>query len=269
MRRSGQVTLLAVLIGVLGLTIGLSVASRSLSDLRSATNVDIGTKALAAAEAGVEYGLNQINLIGAAAATGAETELADDASKPLGGLTSGIKSVKVKISAPRLNAIVSDGIVEQDDVFQADFSSGSNVIPEVNVGWTGNAEGIEVSFLDSAYNIKRFAYSKSGLLGGSGFESLSGPTLLCNGENGYLSSDINIANPILLRVKPIKGKADKIVVCPSGGSGTFPPQKYVVESTAVTENGTTKKVSVSRDISGKLPGIFDNVLYSGGSIIKN
>ncbi len=59
--RKGQVTILALLIGLMGLTIGLSMASRSLSDFHQVTIVDQGTKALAAAEAGLQYALNQLN----------------------------------------------------------------------------------------------------------------------------------------------------------------------------------------------------------------
>lgn len=52
--RQGQITLLVLLLGVLGLTVGLSGVSRSLQDAKQATQVNSGTRALAMAEAAVE-----------------------------------------------------------------------------------------------------------------------------------------------------------------------------------------------------------------------
>src|SRR3989344_601354 len=59
--RRGQVTVLILLLALLGLTGALSVASRSLSDLRQVSQVETGTKALAAAEAGLQKTLGDLN----------------------------------------------------------------------------------------------------------------------------------------------------------------------------------------------------------------
>ncbi len=57
---SGQVFLIAVLILVIGLTVGLSVASRSVTNLKSSLEEENSQRAFAAAEAGVEKALKGV-----------------------------------------------------------------------------------------------------------------------------------------------------------------------------------------------------------------
>lgn len=263
-RQRGQITLLAVILGVLGLTLGLSVASRSLSDLRQASTVDFGTKALAAAESGVEYGLAQISLNPNFPAN--QLELVYNAGL-LGNLTQiGIETLKLDVSRPVTGFARSDGVVAKDDVFQVDFTAAAPTADLV-VYWTG-APGVEIAALyGPAYTISRYAYRQNGQLGSSNFTGVAGGSG-CDGENydGVTSSvprQSGVNSMLLLRVKPVGGPGE---ICVSGG--TIPSQYYEVTATATTTNGTVKKVRVRRDVSGTLPGIFDNVLYSGGSISK-
>lgn len=263
-RQKGQVTLLAVILGVLGLTLGLSVASRSLSDLRQASTVDFGTKALAAAEAGVEYGLAQIAANANFSVT--QQELVDLIDGPLKDLANiGIKTLKLDVSRPVAGFARSNGVVAKDDVFQVDFSSGSPP-QRFDIFWT-DADGIEVAALSTTYAVSRFAYKRSGSAVAASFDPAAGCDPVCDAFPAGSCSRVDTGgtNTLLLRIKPVQSQAE-ILVCPVGG--TIPSQYYEVTATATTRNGTVKKVRVRRDVSGTLPGIFDNVLYSGGSISK-
>lgn len=262
--RRGQITLLAVILGVLGLTLGLSVASRSLSDLRQASTVDFGTKALAAAEAGVEYGLNLININGAAAVNCVFT--------PVPGVTFpaslGISSLTYEICQSGNNFAQSLGVVARDDVFQVDFTGAASPT-SFDVWWT-DADGIEISALSTTYNVSRYAYRHPSSSVATSFDMAPGCGSFCGdvtfpSSNRYCGRVNTGPDVLLLRVKPIENPGN-VLVCPVGG--VIPPQYYNVTANAVTTNGTTKVVTVRRDISGTLPGIFDNVLYSGGSISK-
>lgn len=260
-RQRGQTTLLAVILGVLGLTLGLSVASRSLSDLRQASTVDFGTKALAAAEAGVEYGLAQIAANANFSVT--QQELVPGVLEDLTQI--GIKTLKLDVSRPVTGFARSDGAVAKDDVFQVDFSSGSPP-QRFDIFWT-DADGIEVAALSTTYAVSRFAYKRSGSAVAASFDPAAGCDPVCDAFPAGSCSRVDTGgtNTLLLRIKPVQSQAE-ILVCPVGG--TIPSQYYEVTATAKTLNGTVKKVRVRRDVSGTLPGIFDNVLYSGGSISK-
>src|SRR3989344_2066165 len=56
-RQKGQVLLIVVLVMIVALTVGLSLISRSVTNLRTSTEEAESQKALAAAEAGVEQAL--------------------------------------------------------------------------------------------------------------------------------------------------------------------------------------------------------------------
>ncbi len=270
--KKGQVTLLAVILGVLGLTLGLSVASRSLSDLKQASTVDFGTKALAAAEAAAEYGLNQISL----------GTVPNNCNTPTNLLSlfpsgSGIKTLNYAVCLSDDTFARSDGVILKDDAFQVDFT-GSSFTGGLTVSWKAPAEAVQINALYSTggvYSISRYAFrNDAATLTGSNFDSNTakvngGACDLTFTGAAFRSPTITVpagSTLVLLRVTPIKGNSD-ILVCPTGAS--IPPQYYKVVATAETTNGTKKKVSVRRNVSGNLPGVFDNVLFSGGNITKN
>src|SRR3989339_1593452 len=58
-RQKGQVLLIVVLVMIVALTVGLSLISRSITNLRTSTQEAESQKALAAAEAGVEQALEK------------------------------------------------------------------------------------------------------------------------------------------------------------------------------------------------------------------
>lgn len=276
--KKGQITLLAVILGVLGLTLGLSVASRSLSDLRQASTVDFGTKALAAAEAGAEYGLNQLAVNPAVAITNPcdssdGTELTTGANSLVFGDELGIESLKYKICQSTGSFARNQTEVPQDEVYQVDFSAAAPT-QSLGIFWKGDANGIVVSALYRDYTVNRYAFQAGSALGASSnFQSVGNSGTPCDTFTPIKGNTSSSAIPqfsgaasntlLLLRVMPVGGSAD-ILVC----GGTFPAQYYEVISRAETTNGTIKRIKVTRDVSGTMPAIFDNVLYSGGDIIK-
>ncbi|MBI5620098.1 hypothetical protein HY950_04005 [Candidatus Gottesmanbacteria bacterium] len=56
-RRAGQVVLILVLVTIVGLTIGLSLVSRTVTDIRISSQIEQSNRAFSAAEAGVESAL--------------------------------------------------------------------------------------------------------------------------------------------------------------------------------------------------------------------
>lgn len=260
--KRGQITLVAVVLGVVGLTLGLAVASRSLSDLRQASTVDFGTKALAAAESAAEYALSQINSQGALAANcgNPRTDLLTTLNF---GTALNIQGLEYEICLTPATAQT----IAQDGVYQVDFgSAGTSTAPLVY--WSA-APGVEVvAVYANQYKVTRYAYRTGSNLSNSGFTPAASGS--CSSVNGFVSDAIPAVdtgnNLILLRVKPIAGPGT-IIVCANGSP--IGNQQYQVTAKATTKNGLVKRVRVTRDVSGVLPGVFDNVLYSGGNITKN
>lgn len=272
--KSGQITLLAILLGVLGLTVGLSVASRSLSDLKQASYVDFGTKALAAAEAGAEFGLYQVSLTPAIINCGSPEDLVLNNTLPdLNTDVLNIKSVVEETCFDGNKFIKKD--VAQDDVVQANMTS-QNQNNNYYVLWQETAKAVEVTVLYSDYSIKRYAYN-SGVPSASpwttdNFVNANGPTGVSNCPAGldYQSGTLPALNgssfAIQVRVRPLGGPST-IQICADGPNGVE-PQSFIVTSTATTENGVAKKIQVTKDINGTLPSVFDNVIFSGGDLTK-
>ncbi len=275
--REGQVALVALLLGILGLTVGLSVVSRSLSDLKQASTVDIGTKALAAADAGAEYGLYKLNQNGSAAincATSLPNLVTTGSPPPLAKLASlQISSVTDEICYDNAAAGVDIGRL-QDDVFQVNFDPTAPP-GKIDVLWN-NSPSVEISALYSDYSVKRYAYGVSGTNNFSA--GVNNPSCYnwcgasriananCVGASSPIAGTNGAANLSLLRIKPIGGNSD-LQVCLQSGSA-IPAQSYTVTAIATTTNNTVKKVKITRDISGTMPAAFDNVIFSSGSISK-
>lgn len=276
--KKGQVTLLAVILAVLGLTLGLSVASRSLSDLRQASTVDFGLKALAAAESGVEFGLSRLTLNGSLAincGTSYDLVANNDITFPP---ELGISSLTYEICESGDTFAKSNGAVNKDDVFQVNFPGYTG---NVSVYLIGDVEGVQINSLSlngGVYSVSRFAYKNGASLPGSNFSPALAWSPSCDptfdalsGSAKFRADSVSLTNAVLLRVTPLGGltgaKAN-VLVCPNAPSPVIPPQYYDVTATATTANGTIKKVTVKRNIAGTLPGIFDSVLFSGGDINK-
>src|SRR3989338_6979057 len=69
-RKSGQILILILLIVVVALAVGLSVASRNITNLRTSTQAEHSQRALSAAEGGVEDVLSRLNYVAQYITTG-------------------------------------------------------------------------------------------------------------------------------------------------------------------------------------------------------
>jgi hypothetical protein len=280
--RAGQVTLLALLLGVLGLTVGLSVASRSLSDLKQASYVDFGTKALAAAEAGAEYGLywqslNPNDNSKCSSLGGVPLDVKAITSSASWNLLN-IKSIFVDV-CPDPNVFLSKD-VGSDDVLQANMT-GLNGNSSYSVLWQNGpatAQAMEVTVLYLDYSIKRYAYNSQSASGapwtGNNFltagtppaSSASCPTAGLGNVSGAIpATNGGGGNYVIqIRAKPLGGQS-VVQIC---GSSALQSQRYIVTSAATTNNNVTKKIQVTRENNGTLPSVFDNVIFSGGNLNK-
>lgn len=256
--------MLVLLVVVVALSIGLSVASRNITNLKTATQSERSQRAFSAAEGGVEDILSRLNIIagdpGIAAATG------KDFPVTVGDISA---TVNVK-SANSYASTVDLGFVGQVDL---NPSGTTTTATQVKIDWGGAGDpSIEVieyyKTTSGNYGQNRWYF-----VGGSGHPGESATSSLpgCPPTSPYtqcaqvplqsLTQDFRI-----LRIRPFWAKATVQVSAVS--PGVIPVQTYTIDSTARTNEGITRKVQVTRNALPSLPAAFDYALFSSGSITK-
>jgi|SRR3989344_609771 len=284
--KQGQILILVLLAVVVVLAIGLSVASRNITNLRTSTQTEQSQRAFTAAEGGVEDVLSNLEVIGDDIASrtglsGCNIPLGSDTATcdvTVGGLDA---DVQVK-SSRVYEAAIQLGNVAQIDL---DGFSGDTVKVEwakendpIEVVANGSA-AIEISLVYGAspYNIERWYFQ-----GGSVPPSTSRDELIISNPPGASDScvavgfehcvEVNLVGspsfqpPQVLRIRPFFTKTTAKVAAVSPDE--LPLQTYDVSSTAKTEIGVTRKVQVSRSALPQVPAVFDYAIYSENDIIK-
>ena len=271
--KQGQILILVLLAVVVVLAIGLSVASRNITNLRTSTQTEQSQRAFTAAEGGVEDVLSDLPAY-ARADSGLGCSLAGDISScdvDVGGLEA---KVQVK-SSPVYEEQTRPGFVAQVDL---DGFSGNNV----KVEWAkGNAEfsdedggsaAVEISLVYGAspYDIERWYFSGNLIRVGENAPLISNPsgTLSCTPDGFLHCVVVDISSfqpPQVLRIRPF---FTRTTVKVAGVDEPLGLQKYDVSSTATTEIGVTRKVQVSRSALPQVPAVFDYAIYSESDIIK-
>lgn len=261
----GQIVVFILLIALLALTVGLSVATRTLQDLKETAVSDQSSRAFAAAEAGIEEALRQdlSNLITAGGT---------------GNLTSqfsGFNDVSYQVSASGGGGggFVSKGKVAKNDVFQVNLENadGSLYSGDLNVYWKASGENdasLVLAFVTqtgATYGISKYAYNSINRSNGFTAGTCSGAYTLNINAKSY-TFDCGITVPVnnskILRMKPFY--EDTTIAVVPGGSGSLPSQTYTIRSEAETDGGVKRVIEVTKSIPA-LPPIFDYVLFSGST----
>ncbi|MBI4099756.1 hypothetical protein HY440_01995 [Candidatus Microgenomates bacterium] len=293
--KKGQISVLVLLLSMLGLVVSLSVASRSISDLKQTSYVDSGTKTLAAAEAGLQYAFANQSSWPAISGTDCSSAI------PINGLSlSGIAAngLSYVICGTSPNSVTVRGVLA-DDVVQIELPQTNNNFKAMDVSWSGDAS-VEITVIDqdngNNYSQRRYAYNPHNLARTNGFapgqvgsncavgRDVSNASTIdcdmtftsgsCTGVGEILKDYANPSGPgqlraQSLRIKPLYKSADITLCGRSNGNSqvALALQYYSVTVTATSTNGTVRRLQASY-FPPALPAIFDNVLYSGGNIAK-
>lgn len=270
-RESGQALLIVILILVIGLTIGLAVVSRSVTNLKISTQSEESQRAFSAAEAGLEAAL-----IGGALEGGF----------PDIGATYNVTVVPAAGERFVFPQTTKKG--ETENLWLVDHDSNGNPLVDVayytagtiNVCWdkpagTTTIPAMEVSVIykdGTTFKVWRGAYDpdpgsrpqpqpnnfdikvdKAGGYCGGGFTYRKTITL---------PSGIRIA----IRLKPYYADA-QIAAQGTGGAGAnLPSQGKEITSTG-TAGTTTRRVRIFQNFPA-LPTIFDYAVFSGTGLSK-
>lgn len=262
----GQVLLIIVLVMVISLTVGLSLAIRSITNVRSAKEEDNSQRAFSAAEAGIEQALKTAcSDAQGCAITGDFT--VDNRStfqaslKSISGtdlfLKGGIPVAKDDGSdlwlVPHTNEDVPDYTTPWNGTLTFHYGSSSN--PCVS-------SALEVIVLSgtianpASLQSKRYTFDQCATRTNNFSASLSGGAFL--GKTLYYkSSALTITNGLLIRVVPLYN--DSIIGV--AGSSSFPVQGKQIESTGISDT-TTRKVTFLKGYPELPPEFFHYILFS-------
>lgn len=278
--RRGQILILVLLIVVVALAVGLSVAARNITNLRTSAQTEQSQRAFSAAEGGVEDTLSKLSsissaLVGGPAASGCSVS---------GG--------QANCTVP--GAVNADVIVKASNTYQSTIDLGSvgqislasmAAGSLVNIEWGKNqncAAGASAPFAStlavtqyssdgsSSRKVYHCAFA-SGRDESGTFDTLSG----CSPSPGFAmcTQVATINGAQVMRIRPFW---EPTAVKVWGASVPIPVQMYDITSTAQvvptgsdsSVGGVTRTVRVQRAALPQLPAAFDYVLFSSGAISK-
>lgn len=254
--KNGQVALIVLLVMVVMLTLGISVAQRGVTDVRISQQEEDSARAFQAAEAGVEEALSTL--------AAAEGELGEDVSfnaqvtqagstgfvtgQPVvAGETVRIDLAQASPSLSGLNLyFIEKG---KDDCDTAPAAIEVSTIEKVGSQDRARREGFDVQDRDNNFALV--------MAGSYAFEGKT----WCGKATVSLTG-----NSTEVRIKVWYSRAT-IGGEPRPAGATLGDQYLEVESVGKTEGGVTRAVEVQRS-EPQLPPVFDYALFSGGGMVK-
>lgn len=267
-KKQGQVLVLVLLVVVVALAIGLSVASRNITNLKTATQSERSQRAFSAAEGGVEDVLSRLNTIASTNAAQIANPNGFPVSVPVGSINA---SVVIK-GASTYESAIELGTVGQVDL--KDVAGGT----QIRIEWSKTGESVDPATIEAieyyqpaagTYSQRREAWQglpgRTGESGSFLIPSSSGCSSTYRRCATFLVDGSAVGTGKYLRIRPFWSRATVKV---SALSGSIPLQTYNIESTAKTDEGLSRKVVVSRNALPSLPAAFDYAIFSSGSITK-
>ncbi len=277
----GQVILIILLITTIGLTIGLSLVSRTISDIKVSTQITESSKAFSAAESGIEAALKgtsvggggSLNLSGTTA-NFAVSEYGNS-SEPLvfkdvvSGDTRTIWLVKHNDDGGFDNPPDTAGKYDSETI---EICWGSKILGED----PPTIPAIETTLLyyESGYKIGIAAFDISASSRDNNFDDSAVKTgnsqKRCGSENRRYNVLLNFNSDfdaggtrIALMVKPLYAEKTDIAfgAHPSGGDVEFPSQGKQIISTGTTTSGAARKISVIQGYAS-IPSIFGYTIFT-------
>ncbi len=278
-KEAGQTLLIIVLVMVVALTVGLSVASRSIVNLRTSTEEDSSQRAFSAAEAGVERVLKTNQQIPAQSSIdlGNNSKISQVQVLPVSGnefLVNGGNPVS-KDDGADIWLATHNADAEQT----IDYST--SLSPQFfTIYWGSSANGcseaaIEVIVISgtiaSSLTSKRYVYDPCGSrVASNRFDNNVGSGKTIGGKIFSYSTNItgphaipNISNGLLVRVIPLYANTSIGVSTynPGGNNPTsLPSQGKQIESTGVSGT-TTRKITVFQGFPSLPAELFQYVMF--------
>lgn len=249
----GQVLILVVFAMVVTLTVGLSVAARSITNLRSTSDQQSSQRALAQAEAGVERVIQT---------TGSDITITPAAS----GDTFAVSSKQVLGTYIALNN-GNDVLVNQPvDVWLATPPAYSDPHSgDLTVYWANSPSGnptaaIEVAVIDAS-GITHYVYDYTAGRGNNFDHANTATRTIAGGTYNY-NATFTVANGKIARIMPLYGDTPIAIEWHGTGGVALPSQGQQISSTGQA-GGTERNVSAYRSYPQIPVEMFPYAIFCG------
>ena len=261
--KSGQILILVLLIVVVSLAVGLSVASRNLTNLRISTQTQESQRAFSAAERGVEDVLSRLNTIALASQVLNPAGL--DVPVAVGDIsaTVNVKGRNVYETTVPLGEVAQVNLDGYQGTVTVEWPTSPHVSLELTLVCASPSNCLGGVISDS-YSQNRYAYQGPGAPSGDQTGSWQNCAVSGSTCSATILNILSATNTKILRIKPFHSAVSLKV----SGSPDLPTQIYEINSVAKTDIGITRRVQVTRTALPALPAVFDYVLYSEGDIVK-
>lgn len=253
--QAGQAILIIVLVMVIGLTVGLALVSRSVTNVRTSTEEENSQRAFSAAEAGLEQALKENVCIPSAEQTcstriGSDTDIGNFSNFDV---TISAKSVSKLLLNGGNSAPQDDGIdlwlVNHDSSGQPDYNN-PQVSGNIFINWGTKSDPCDDAALEvvlvkgpiSAPVTERYTYDKcQNRINSNNFspgDAGAGGTI--EGKNfSFKTTPITVTGALIVRIVPIYYSSPIGAEVIGGGGDAFPPQGKKIES--VGKSGSTER----------------------------
>lgn len=275
--QKGQALLIVLLVMVVGLTVGLSLATRSVTDIKISTQLEESSRAFSAAEAGIESALKGEVATGACSGdvTVTPNVTYNACVETAGGTASPLSLGKIGIADTYTVWLVwhkNDGSLDLTPPYTNSPYSGTSidVCWQKTEGTIEPAMEITLIYKDAggSYKVQRGAYDPSlaTRLPPNNFSATSnidcGLSSLGFSYGTTFSFPLDLNIPIALRLRPFYADSN-VGIRPLVD---LPSQGLLIISTGRLGD-TRRKVQVIQSYP-QLPAIFDYVLFSGNTLCK-
>lgn len=233
--QQGQVLLIVVLVMVTALTVGLSVAARSVTNTRTSEQSSSSEKAFSAAEAGIEQSLTSNTAV-----TGSFTNNSSYKTTlvTVAGTAFALNNSSAVLQDSPLDVWLSTypGYTNQwSGTFTIYWGQSSNVCTQSQA--TNTMAALEILVLSGTVanpQLTRYAYDPCALRqAGNHFTSVNQGNYTIAGQTYAFSTPaITVTNGLLARVIPLYAQAPLAIQ----NSGGFPAQGTVIQSTGTSED---------------------------------
>ncbi len=260
--QKGQALLIIVLVMVVALTVGLSVASRTITNLRNTRDQANSQKALSAAEAGVEQAIkNNAGVAGSFTGKSGSTTYSTTVNAVNGTVPFLLNGKNVVPKNDAIYVWVTPYSANPANLWQNPWSGNLTIYWGNSSGDCNNA-AVEISVISGSQAAPVLTrYTADPCLarrGSNNFSTAAISNTTISGTRLYYSRAITITNGLLVRVNPIYSNA----VIGVSGNIALPLQGNIITSIGTSDNTTQRKVTVYQGYPEIPAEFFPYILFS-------
>ncbi len=259
--QSGQIGIIVVLIMVVLLTIGLSLASRTTKEVALSTQEEESTRVFNAAEVGVEQALSSDLAFLGDIYTSNQTNSGTNESFTYTINKQYQLEMQIFQGVSSMIQLTDTGHPTPPSSLYIDWSLENSCSTQIPAALLVSIYSIDKTQVPPAVSVRYQTLDPCSR--GNNFSTAG----ISAGQNGYFKrATISlVANDSFVRIKPVYNDT-KMLVQPS--SGQMPVQSYAIRSSGNNKGGAENRiVQVTRSLPSA-PSVFDYALFSGSTIVK-